>query len=86
MSDFDNLSDHQKTLLRIKLDGFIEAAVQAARVKNIGASEALSLTMLALAREAAAHAIKREKAAAIWENAVDGTYCNSSETNLRTVN
>ena len=86
MSDFDNLSDHQKTVLRIKLDGFIEAAVQAAGFKNIGASEALSLTMLAVVREAAAQGIKRERVTEVWENAVDSTYCNASGTNLRTVN
>ena len=54
MSDFDHLSDSHKTLLKIKLDGYIEAAVQAARIKNIGLFEALSLTAAAVVRELAA--------------------------------
>jgi hypothetical protein len=41
MSDFNRLSDSQKSLLMIKLDGYIEAAVQAARLRNIGLLEAL---------------------------------------------
>lgn len=86
MSDFDNLSDRQKAFLQIKLDGFIEAAVQAARMQNVGISEALSLTMLAVAREVAAHAVKPEKAAEIWAAAIDKTYQNASEPNARTVN
>ncbi len=47
MSDFDRLSDSEKTLLKIKLDGYLEAAVQAARLRNIGLLEALSVTAAA---------------------------------------
>jgi ADP-ribosyl-[dinitrogen reductase] hydrolase len=43
MSGFENLTDQQKFLLQVKLDGFIEGAVLAARVHNVGVSEALSV-------------------------------------------
>ena len=61
-SDFDVLPDRQQTVLKIKLDGYIEAAVQAARARSIGAHEALSLTMVAVFREMAAHSLSRESA------------------------
>ena len=64
-------------VLQIKLDGFIEGAVQTARMQNVGISEALSLTMLAVVREVAAHAVKREKAAEIWA-AAHATQCRRS--------
>jgi hypothetical protein len=86
MIDFENLGDRQKAWLQIKLDGYIEAAVQAGRLHNLGLSEALSLTMLAVAREFAAHAVKREKADAIWAAAIRETYPAAIERNARAVN
>ena len=45
MSDFDRLSDSQKSLLMTKLDGYAEAAVQAARIRNIGLSQRAAETI-----------------------------------------
>lgn len=82
MSDFENLTGQQKSLLQIKLDGFIEAAVQAARMCNIGISEALSLTMQALLREVAEHSIEPDKVAKICEAAFEETYRGESKPNF----
>jgi len=41
----------------IKLDGYIETAVQAARIKNIGLLDVLSLTTAAVVRELSAHSV-----------------------------
>ena len=79
MSDFDHLSDSHKTLLKIKLDGYIEAAVQAARIKNIGLFEALSLTAAAVVRELAAYSVQREKVNEILAAAIDEIYHNVNE-------
>jgi hypothetical protein len=86
MSDFDHLDNSQKTLLRIKLDGYIEAAVQAARMRNIGLQESLTLTAAAVAREVAAYSLQREKANEIWAAAVDQIYQNAENRASRAVN
>jgi hypothetical protein len=86
MSDFDRLSDSQKTLLMIKLDGYIEAAVQAARIRNIGLLEALSLTTAAAVRELAAYSLGRDKANEIWVTAIDQVYDKAEGRGLRAIN
>jgi hypothetical protein len=74
MSDFDHLSDSEKTLLKIKLDGYVEAAVQAARLRNVGLLEALSLTATAVVREVAAYSLNCEDANEIWSAAIVQVY------------
>ena len=86
MSDFNRLSDGQKALLKIKLDGYIEAAVQAARIRNIGVLEALSLTTTALVRELSAYSLQRERANEMWEAAANQIYRNIEARTLRLVN
>ena len=61
MRYFQNLPDRKKFLLLVKLGGFIEGAVLAARVQNVGLSEARFLTTSALRRESAAHDVPRDK-------------------------
>lgn len=85
-SDFDVLPDHQQTLLKIKLDGYIEAAVQAARARSIGAHEALFLTMVAVFRETTAHSLSRESAHEICVVAMDQVYAVLQERRLASVN
>ncbi|SDL48288.1 inositol monophosphatase family protein [Aliiruegeria lutimaris] len=77
MSDLEALSDKQKFLLVVKLDGYVEAAVSAARAQNIGMSEALSLTTTAVLREFAAHGVPREKLIEIWTKAMQPIYSPS---------
>jgi hypothetical protein len=79
MSDFDRLSDSEKALLKIKLDGYIEAAVQAARLRNLGLLEALSLTAAAVVREFTAYSLKREEVNEIWAAALGQTYNGVAE-------
>ena len=55
MSDLKALSPQLQTMLQIKLDGYIEACVLAARQQNIGFRETMQITMPALIRELAAH-------------------------------
>jgi len=74
MSDFENLTDQQKLFLQVKLDGFIEAAVMAARAQSIGLSEALSLATSALLREFSAHGVPREKLIEMWKKAMEPVY------------
>jgi ADP-ribosyl-[dinitrogen reductase] hydrolase len=74
MSDFENLTDQQKFFLQVKQDGFIEAAVLAARAQSIGLSEALSLTTFALLREFSAHGVPREKLIETWRKAMEPIY------------
>ncbi len=69
MSDFDNLDKQRQTLLEIKLDGFVEAAVQTARLNNIGLSETFTLVSKALVREMVAYGIDGQVAQVFWENA-----------------
>ena len=85
-SDFDVLPDGQQTLLKIKLDGYIEAAVQASRARSIGAHEALSLTMVAVFREMAAHSLSRESAHEICVAAMDEVYADLQQRRLASVN
>lgn len=77
MSDFENLTDQQRFLLQVKLDGFIEAAVLAARTQSIGLSEALFLTTSALLREFAAHGVPRDKLIEAWGKAMESIYSPS---------
>lgn len=85
MSDFDNLPDQQKFLLQVKLDGFIEGAVLAARVQNVGVSEALSLTTSALLREFSAHGVPRARLIETWNMAVERIYPAPEARALRPV-
>lgn len=86
MSDFDNLPNNQRLRLQIILDGLIEAAVQAARVQNLGLSEALSLTLQAVLREAAARSLSRESIEAIWDHALEEVVPSFVEQNSPIVN
>jgi len=86
MSDVGVLPARQQTLLTIKLDGFIEAAVQAAHARKIGVHEALSLTMAAVFREMAAHSLSRERAQEICVAALDQVYADLQERRLASVN
>lgn len=74
MNDFKNLDKQRQTVLQIKLDGFAEAAVQAARTQNIGPSEALLLACHALVREMAAYSLDRDIALSFWEEAIQKGY------------
>lgn len=85
MSDFENLTDQQKFLLQVKLDGFIEGAVLAARVQNVGVSEALSLTTSALLREFSAHGVPRATLIETWNRAVARIYPAPEARALRRV-
>lgn len=86
MSDFENLTDQQKFFLQVKLDGFIEAAVMAARAQSIGLSEALSLATSALLREFTAHGVPREKLIETWKKAMEPIYPAPEAKALRRVN
>lgn len=86
MSDFENLTDQQKFFLQVKQDGFIEAAVMAARAQSIGLSEALSLTTFALLREFSAHGVPREKLIETWKKAMEPIYPAPEAKALRRVN
>ncbi len=86
MSDLGFLPDHQQTLLKIKMDGHIEAAVQAAQSRKIGLQEALSLTIAAVLREMAAHSFSREASNRIWVAALNLIYREVEEPGSRTVN
>jgi hypothetical protein len=55
-------------------------------LRDLGLSEALSLIMLAVAREFAAHTVKREKADGMWAAAVREAYPATIERNARAVN
>jgi hypothetical protein len=73
MSDFQILTSQFQSLLQIKLDGYVEACVLAARQQNIGLEEALHLTCAALLREFAAQGRDRDKVRLLlmqaWEQA-----------------
>ncbi|MFD0982649.1 inositol monophosphatase family protein [Tropicimonas aquimaris] len=85
MSDFETLSDQHKALLQIRLDGYLEAAVMAARAQNIGLTEALSLATSALLREFSAQGIPREKLMEIWKKAMQPIYPAPEAKTLRQV-
>lgn len=74
MSDFENLTDQRKFLLQVKLDGFIEGAVLAARTHRLGVSEALSLATAALLREFSAHGVPRDKMIETWNKEIETIY------------
>lgn len=59
MRDAELLTPQQRAILRLKLDGYIEACVQMARLHNIGLAEALELTSQALFREMATRSVPR---------------------------
>lgn len=84
--DFENLSDRQKFLLQIKLDGHIEAAVMAARSQNIALSEALTLATFALLREFSAHSVPREELIETWKKAMVPIYPTPETKAFRQVN
>jgi hypothetical protein len=86
MSDFENLTDQQRLVLQVKLDGFIEAGVMASRALNIGLSEALSLATSALLREFSAHGVSREKLIETWKKAMEPIYPAPEAEALRRVN
>ena len=64
-------------LVAFQLDGFIEAAVLAARTQSIGLSEALLLTTSALLREFAAHGVPRDKLIEAGGKAMESVYSPS---------
>ena len=73
MSDFQTLTPQFQGLLQIKLDGYIEACLLAARQQNIGLEEALQLTCRALLREFVAYGRDRDATHALlmqaWQQA-----------------
>ncbi|WP_170756508.1 hypothetical protein [Ruegeria lacuscaerulensis] len=77
MNDFKNLSKQRQTLLKIKIDGYLEATVLAARANNIGLSEAVFLAMQGLVRGLVANSIEKKRAEALFEAALQSV---SSET------
>jgi len=74
MSDFQKLSDQNRSILQIKLDGHIEACIQAAQIYSIGLSEALDLMLLASLREFQARQYDRSTVTAVFEQAADQTH------------
>lgn len=84
-NDLAGPSDQQRLLLIIKLDGFIEAAVMAARAQNVRLSEALSLATTALLREFAAHEVAREQLIEIWKDAMQPIYPAPEASTLRRI-
>ncbi len=86
MSDFQNLPPQMQTALQIKLDGFIEACVQASRALNIGLTEAIDLTIRALMREIAAHKLDPDKVDAMWESALGTMVQASAPSTAQTIN
>lgn len=74
MSDFQKLSEQNRAFLQIKLDGYIEACIQAAQVNSIGLSEALDLMLLAALREFQARQCDRTTLTEAFERAADQTH------------
>lgn len=74
MSDFQKLSDQNRSILQIKLDGHIEACIQAAQIYSIGLSEALDLMLVAALREFRARQYDRSTVTAVFEQAADQTH------------
>ena len=82
MSDFQNLTPQFQALLQIKLDGYIEACLLAARRQNMGLEEALQLTCRALLREFVACGRDRDATRALpmqaWQQAYQEPAARSS--------
>nr|WP_321251730.1 hypothetical protein [uncultured Ruegeria sp.] len=74
MNDFKNLNKQRQTLLKIKIDGYIEAAILAAKTNNIGLSEAVFLTTQGLIREMAAQSIENDKARLLMDAAFKSAF------------
>lgn len=85
MSDYERLNDQMKAILRVRLDGHIEACVLAAYHMNIGITEAVDLAALAFLRELASREFDREATEAILNNAVDQTYSQRAAEHPRMV-
>ncbi len=74
MNDFKNLNKQRQTLLKIKIDGYIEAAILAAKTNNIGLSEAVVLTTQGLIREMASQSIEKDRARFLLEAALTSAF------------
>ncbi len=74
MNDFKNLNKQRQTLLKIKIDGYIEAAILAAKTNNIGLSEAVVLTTQGLIREMAAQSIEKDRARILLNAALKSAF------------
>ncbi len=74
MSDLSNLSKQRQTILQVKIDGHIEAAMHASKANNIGLVEAMSLASRALVREMVATGIDRVKARSILMSALQSGF------------
>ncbi len=74
MNDFENLNKQRQILLKIKIDGYVEAAFLTAKANNIGLSEAACLTMQGLIKELVAHSFDRRKARTILEAALQSGF------------
>lgn len=74
MSDFNRLSAQAQSLLWIKLDGLIEACVQASTTQGLGVSEALDLMLRAVMRELQARQCDRAQAEALVFAVMDRTW------------
>ncbi len=77
MNDFKNLNKQRQTLLKIKIDGFIEAAILAAKTNNVGLSEAVFLTTQGLIREMAAQSIEKDRARILLDAAFKSAFPES---------
>lgn len=86
MSDFEHLSSQHKALLNIKMDGYIEASVAAARRLNLGVSEALLLCLLATLREFRAYGMGCDRAIQMWDQAVAMGYPAPISAQSRVIN
>jgi hypothetical protein len=86
MTDFDCLSYRHQMLLKIKLDAYIEAAVQAAHKRNIGLQESLSLMTVAVVRDLAAYSLSRERANEILAAAVGQVYEDAQKMRPQAIN
>ena len=85
MSDFERLDDQNKALLQIKMDGYVEACILAARQQNIGIGEAMKLAATALLREFVARQFDRSATSAVLDDALGQIYAQPATDRPRRV-
>ncbi len=83
MSDLSNLSKQRQTILQVKIDGYIEAAMHASKANNLGLSEALSIAAKALVREMAGQGMDQEKARSILMSALHCVFPEREHSPIR---
>lgn len=72
-SEFNRLPKHKRTILSLKIDGFVEAAILHARAYGIGATEGIELVISALLREANALDVDRNRMREVYFRALQKT-------------